>query len=87
MEEYKNKGIDADSFSIRVSELSPYHWCQLFDVKATDPLGIILTRTVLKMQSLSTHFYIAELLTFSQNDTRGDSTVKDGAENFFAMAD
>lgn len=87
VEEYKNKGIDADSFSIRVSELSPYHWCQLFGVKATDLLGIILTRTVLKMQSSSTHFSIAELLTCIQNDTRGDSTVKDAAENFLTMAD
>ena len=87
VEEYKNKGIDVDSFSIRVSELSPYHWCQLFGVKATDPLGIILTRTVLKMQSSSTHFSIAELLTCIQNDTRGDSTVKDAAENFLTMAD
>jgi len=87
VEEYKNKGIDVDSFSIRVSELSPYHWCQLFGVKATDLLGIILTRTVLKMQSSSTHFSIAELLTCIQNDTRGDSTVKDAAENFLTMAD
>jgi len=87
VEEYKNKGIDVDSFSIRVSELSPYHWCQLFGVKATDPLGIILTRTVLKMQSSSTHFSIAELLTCIQNDTRCDSTVKDAAENFLTMAD
>ncbi|GAH13562.1 unnamed protein product, partial [marine sediment metagenome] len=87
VEEYKNKGIDADSFSIRVSELSSYHWCQLFGVRANDPLGIILTRTVLKMQSSSTHFSIAELLTCIQNDTRGDSTVKDAAENFLTMAD
>lgn len=87
VEEYKNKGIDVDSFSIRVSELSPYHWCQLFGVKATDLLGIILTRTVLKMQSSSTHFSIAELLTCIQNDTRGDSTVKDAAENFLTMAE
>jgi len=87
VEEYKNKGIDVDSFSIRVSELSPYHWCQLFGVKATDLLGIILTRTVLKMQSSSTHFSIAELLTCIQNDTRGGSTVKDAAENFLTMAD
>lgn len=87
VEEYKNKGIDVDSFSIRVSELSPYHWCQLFDVKATDLLGIILTRTVLKMQSSSTHFSIAELLSCIQEDTRGDSTVKDAAENFLTMAD
>jgi DNA helicase HerA-like ATPase len=85
--EYKNKGIDVDSFSIRVAELSPYHWCQLFDVKETDPLGIILTRNVLKMQSSSTRFSINELLTRIQNDMRGDDIVKDAAENFLTMAD
>jgi len=87
VEEYKNKGIDVDSFSIRVSELSPYHWCQLFDVKETDPLGIILTRNVLKMQSSSTRFSINELLTRIQNDMRGDDMVKDAAENFLTTAD
>ena len=87
VEEYKNKGIDVDSFSIRVSELSPYHWCQLFDVKETDPLGIILTRNVLKMQSSSTRFSINELLTCIQNDMRGDDMVKDAAENFLTTAD
>ncbi len=87
VEEYKNKGIDVDSFSIRVSELSPYHWCQLFDVKETDPLGIILTRNVLKMQSSSTRFSINELLTRIQNDMRGDNMVKDAAENFLTTAD
>ncbi len=87
VEEYKNKGIDVDSFSIRVSELSPYHWCQLFDVKETDLLGIILTRNVLKMQSSSTRFSINELLTRIQNDMRGDDMVKDAAENFLTTAD
>ncbi|MCK5031754.1 MAG: DUF87 domain-containing protein, partial [Thermoplasmatales archaeon] len=87
VEEYKNKGIDVDSFSIRVSELSPYHWCQLFDVKETDPLGIILTRNVLKMQSSSTRFSINELLIRIQNDMRGDDMVKDAAENFLTTAD
>ena len=87
VEEYKNKGIDVNSFSVRTSELSPYHWCQLFDVKETDPLGIILTRNVLKMQSSSTRFSINELLTYIQNDMRGDDMVKDAAENFLTTAD
>jgi len=87
VEEYKNKGINANSFSIRVSELSPYHWCQLFNVMPIDPLGIILTRSVLKMQSSSNCYSIAELLTCIQNDARSDNIVKDAAENFFTMAE
>ncbi len=87
VEEYKNKGISANSFSIRVSELSPYHWCQLFNVTPIDPLGIILTRAVLEMQSSSTCYSIAGLLACIQNDTRSGSNEKDAAENFFTMAD
>ena len=85
--DYKNKGIDAGSFSIRVSELSPYHWCQLFDVKATDPFGIVLTRAVLHMQSSSNRFSIAELLTCIKHDERSDNTIKGAAENFLTTAE
>ena len=85
--EYKNKGINANSFSIRVSELTPYHWCQLFHTKATDPLGINLTRAVLTMQSSSTRFSINELLTCIKSDVRGNDMVRDAAENFLTTAD
>lgn len=85
--EYRKKGIDTGSFSIRVSELSPYHWCQLFNVKSTDPFGVVLTRAVLKMQSLSTQFSVAELLECIQNDERSSDNVKGAAENFLTIAE
>jgi len=87
VEEYKRKGINANSFSIRVSDLSSYHWCQLFNVKPIDPFGIVLTRAVLKMQSSSNRFSIAELLECIQNDERCDDNVKGAAENFLIMAE
>ena len=85
--EYKSKGIDVGSFSIRVSELSPFHWCQLFNIKPTEPLGIVFTRAILKMQSLSSRFSIEELLECIQNDDRSDYNARCAAENFLSMAE
>jgi len=87
VQEYKNKGIDASSFSIRVSDLSPHHWCQLFNVKSIDPFGIVLTRAVLKMQSSSNRFSITELLECIKSDDRCDSNARGSAENFLTMAE
>jgi len=87
VEDYKKKKIDAISFSIRVSELTPYHWCRLFDVKATDPFGIVLTRAVLNMQEKSDRYSINELLECIQNDSRSSKEVKGAAENFLTTAD
>ena len=87
VKDYENKKIQTKSFSIRVSELTPYHWCQLFDVKATDPFGIVLTRAVLKMQETHDRFSISDLLECIQNDKRSDEHTKGAAENFLTTAE
>jgi len=87
VEEYKNNGIDASSFSLRVSELSVHHWLQLFDVKFTEPFGIALTRTVQKMQLSSDRFSINDLLNCIKNDERCDDRVKGVAENLLSIAE
>ena len=86
VEDYKSKKIDADRFSIRVSELTPYHWCRLFDVKATDPLGIVITRAVHKLKDKSDRFSIDDLLNCIKNDERSSEEVKGAAENFLTTA-
>ena len=87
VKQYKENQIDANSFSIRVSELSPYHWCQLFNVKATDPFGIVLTRAVIKMKEKSDCFSIDELLERIKKDERCNDDVRGAAENFFGIAE
>jgi len=86
VEDYKKKKIDANNFSIRVSELTPYHWCRLFDVKATDPLGIVITRAVHKLKDKSDRFSIDDLLNCIKNDERSSEEVKGAAENFLTTA-
>jgi DNA helicase HerA-like ATPase len=63
------------------------HWCQLFDVKATDLVGIVLTRAVLALQSSSNHFSISEILSYVEADERTTDGVKGAVENFFIMAE
>lgn len=84
--EYIKKGIPAEQFSLRVSEISPMHWYKLFDVKATDPVGIVLTRAVLSLQSLSLDFSIEEILESIEKDDRSSDEIKGAAENLFLMA-
>lgn len=86
VEEYKNNRIDVSSFSLRVSELASHHWLQLFNVKPTEPFGIALIRSVQKMQSISDHFSIDDLLNCIKNDERCNDNVKGIAENFLSMA-
>jgi hypothetical protein len=86
MKEYTKKGISVERFSLRVSGLSPFHWCQLFNIKATDPIGIVITRAVVTQQSLSASFSIIDLLASIQLDKRADNMVKAAAENFFSLA-
>jgi len=87
VEDYEKKSIHTKSFSIRVSELNPNHWCQLFNVKYTDPFGIVLTRAVLKMKEKNENFSISDLLEYIKNDKRSDEQVIGAAENFLSTAE
>jgi hypothetical protein len=87
VEEYSKKEIMAERFSLCIAELSPIHWCQLFDVKITDPVGIILTRAILTLQSSLQHFSFEDILAYIQQDQRSDDATKGAVENFFVMAE
>ncbi len=85
--QYKENKIDAVSYSIPVSELSAFHWCQLFGVKETSPLGIAITHAVIKTKKEKEYFSISDLLNCIKNDSRYDENTKNAAENFFASAE
>jgi hypothetical protein len=84
---YSKNDIVVERFSLSIAELSPLHWCQLFGIKATDPVGIVLTRAILALQSSTHHFSIAEILSYIQQDVRANDDVRCAVENFFIMAD
>jgi hypothetical protein len=85
--EYKKQGFDVACFSLRVSSLSPGHWCLLFGLKPTDHVSIMFTRAVLAMQSTSDCFSIQDLLTWIRGDDRASEEIKTAAENYLALAE
>ncbi len=76
-----------ERFSLSVAELSPLHWCQLFDINTTDPVGIALTRAILAVRSSQRHYSIPDILVSITQDIRIDDATKAAAENVCAMAD
>ena len=86
-EEYEKRRFDVSCFSLRVSCLSPAHWCRLFDLKPTDPVGTMITRAVLTMQSTSDCFSIQDLLTCVRADARVSEQIATAVENFLIMAE
>lgn len=86
-EQYKENHIDVSSFSIRVSEMSSYHWLRLFNVKDTEPLGIFITKAVQYLLEKNKYYSISDILTYISKDKRADDTIKGAAENFFTTAE
>jgi hypothetical protein len=84
--EYATKDIEVKPFCLCVAEVSPVHWCQLFDVKLTDPVGVILTQAVLALQSQQDRFSLQDLGDYLQQDVQADPVVKTAVQNFFRMA-
>ena len=87
VKQYKENKIDVKPYSIRVSELSAFHWCQLFDVKPSSSFGIVLTRAVLRMKEKSDLFSISDLLNCIKKDERCNDEIKGAAENFLSFAE
>lgn len=86
LSQYQTQEIPATGFSLQVSELTPFHWCQLFHVEMTSPIGIAISRAVLELKSTGQHYSLEQLCAGIHADKRTDTTVKDAAENFFAVA-
>jgi uncharacterized protein len=84
---YSKRNIAVEKFSLCTSELSPMHWCQLFDVKMTDPIGVALTNALLALQSLNGRFSLNDIISYIQQDEQIEVTVKKAVQNYFLMAD
>jgi hypothetical protein len=87
IENYSKNDIEVESFSVCIADLSPYDWCQLFDIKITDPVGVALTQAILALQSTKNHFSIQQIVSTIQQDVRVEPVVKSAVQNFFLMAD
>ncbi|MAF37228.1 hypothetical protein CL622_09010, partial [archaeon] len=75
----RKEGIVSDKpFSIRPSALNASDWCAIFECKLTDPLGILLERTLAKLPK---KFSIGEFVKRVKEDTKTSDDIKFALEN------
>ena len=85
---YKENKIPVDfKFSLRVSELNASDWCDVFDVKITDSIGVALESTLLNLKENKTDFSIENIITEIKESKKISQEVKNALENRFFAAD
>ena len=85
---YKERGLPADySFSIKTSELGASDWCNVFDVKITDPIGVLIERSIEELrEEMRDKYDIDDIIDKIRKNKKVLQTVKDAAENRFVNA-
>ncbi len=86
-QQQKEKGIPVDfSFALKTSELNAGDWCNVFDIKLTDPLGILIERTLDIAQKQKKEYDIQDIINVISNDTKSKKEDRNGAEIRFLAA-
>ncbi len=87
-DDYKERGIPTDfPFSIRTGEINADEWCMIFNVSITEPIGILIERTINNLKEEGIDYDIKEIVKTIENDDRADKSIKDAVENRFLVAD
>ena len=84
--EYTHLPLNTMPFHLSASDLTPEHWCQLFNIQSTDPFGMILIHAILKLKDTHTSFTIQDIIQVIRDSTFCDDTTKKVAENHLQMA-
>ncbi|RMF55971.1 ATP-binding protein [Candidatus Woesearchaeota archaeon] len=86
-EEYKRRGIPTDKpFSISPAELSAADWCLSFEIKQTEPVGVLIERVIEGLKEKKKVFDIDDIIKEIRKDTKSENVVKNAAENRFVTA-
>src|SRR3989344_7495800 len=81
-QQQKERGIPVDkAFALKTSELSAGDWCNVFDIKLTDPLGIAIERALDVAHTQKRNYDIPDLIATVQKDQKSTKEVKDAVEN------
>ena len=87
-EQYKKSGIPADySFTLKTGELDAGEWSRVFDVKITDPIGILIERVVGGLKDSKKNFSIKDIIEAVKKDKKSSRETREAVENRFAAAD
>ncbi len=83
----KERGIPVDKpFALKTSALSAGDWCNVFEIKLTDPLGIAIERALDELHRQKSAYDITDIVATVQKDQKSAKEVKDAVENRFLGA-
>ena len=86
--EQKEKGIPVDkAFALKTSELSAGEWCNVFEVRPTEPVGILIERVIGILQDTKKEYSIKDIIKLIIANKKTTREVKDATENKFLAAD
>lgn len=86
-EEYKKKGLPVDfSFSIRTSELNAADWCDIFDIKITDPIGVLIENIIENLKEMKDDYNLLEIIDIIRKNKKTSEDIKNATINRFLNA-
>ena len=81
---YKEEGIPTDfPFSIKPSELGADDWCTTFEIKLTEPMGVLIERTLVKLAEGKGDYSMNDIVDAVRKDEKSEKEIKDAVENRF----
>ncbi|MBC7085642.1 MAG: ATP-binding protein [Methanomethylovorans sp.] len=86
VKKYDQQQIEVYPFSIPISSMDGYSWCQLFNIDEVSPLGVLLIRIVSELQSTYKNFSFDAIMDRVMEDERADIVTKSAAENYIRTA-
>jgi len=88
-DEYKKKGIPTDyAFAIKPSELDATDWCVTFDVKSTEPIGVLIEKVIYALkddlEEKGKDFNISDIMARIDLEKDIEKNIKIAAKNLFS---
>jgi len=86
--DYKERGIPADfKFTIKTSELNATDWCEVFEIKLTEPLGIAIETSILNLQDKTMDYDLQDIVKEIKSSKKFSEEIKNALENRFLVAE
>ncbi|MBM4465944.1 MAG: ATP-binding protein [Chloroflexi bacterium] len=85
--EMERRGVRFEQLKLNPSDVSPEGWCDSFQLNINEPMGIAITKAVIKcQQKYGRDFFISQIIERIEFDTRASDTTKDALINRLEMA-
>ena len=86
-ESYLDKGIPVDEkFALDIMELSPEDWITTFELEITNPISVLIQRTLSKLSEKG-RFEISDIISLIEEDDKSERETRNATIGLFEAAD